>query len=148
MARDRVPGEGRFERLDASARGVALAGAALAVTVVLCGVLAVWLAQVMEPTHPSPPPISGHLERGGPPLNVEPEDTLADIRRRHRERLSGYDWLDRDAGIARIPIETAMRLLVERGWQEPAPQREPAVQAVVPARRSPPGERIEEEATQ
>jgi hypothetical protein len=29
--------------------------------------------------------------------------------------LNGYGWVDRDAGVVHIPIDEAMRLMVERG---------------------------------
>ncbi len=38
-----------------------------------------------------------------------------------QETLNSYGWVDQKAGIARIPINKAMDLLVERGlpWKEP-----------------------------
>ena len=59
------------------------------------------------------------------PLPVEPsldpnqKQHLAEIRADEAERLSTYDWVDKDRGIARIPIERAMEILVERGLPEP-----------------------------
>lgn len=137
MARERVPGKGSFERIDVSPRGVVIAGLAMAVTVAVFSVISVLLTGWLEPERPGPPPITGHLQRAGPPLNVEPEDTLADVRRRHRALLEGYAWIDRESGIARIPIDTAMDLLAERGWQEPPPDTPPEVRLPVPPRRVP-----------
>lgn len=134
----RVPGEGRYEKTDASARGVLWAGVAMAATVAALGFVAYFGTQWLEPTRRGSPPITGVMQPPDrAPLNVAPEDTLEDVRRRHAERLQGYAWIDRDAGIARIPIDAAMRLLAERGWHEPAPERPPQVQPVVPARRVP-----------
>jgi hypothetical protein len=36
-----------------------------------------------------------------------------DLNNAQREALGGYAWVDRDAGIARIPIERAMDLAAE-----------------------------------
>jgi hypothetical protein len=38
------------------------------------------------------------------------------------QRLNGYAWVDRDAGVARIPIERAMALLANGVKPAPAPQ--------------------------
>jgi hypothetical protein len=36
--------------------------------------------------------------------------------------LDGYRWVDRNAGVVRIPIDDAMRLVLQRGLQaRPAP---------------------------
>jgi hypothetical protein len=37
-----------------------------------------------------------------------------DLRDREREELSRYRWVDRDAGLAAIPIERAMDLVEQR----------------------------------
>ncbi len=46
---------------------------------------------------------------------LDPSADLTVTRRRERERLSTYAWIDRQAGVVRIPIDRAMELLVERG---------------------------------
>jgi hypothetical protein len=40
---------------------------------------------------------------------------LAEHRAQALERLNSAGWVDQEAGIAHIPIETAMELLAERG---------------------------------
>jgi hypothetical protein len=53
------------------------------------------------------PATIGMLEQGlalGPPRGLE-------LRARQREALERWGWVDRDAGIARIPIERAMDLV-------------------------------------
>jgi hypothetical protein len=37
------------------------------------------------------------------------------IREEESKMLGEYQWIDRDAGTVRIPIERAMTLIVERG---------------------------------
>ena len=49
------------------------------------------------------------------------------LERRVAERLSSYGWVDRDAGVARIPIQRAVELVLERG---------------LPARMEPDGARV------
>lgn len=46
-----------------------------------------------------------------PRLQPDPEADLAAYTRQKRALLHDYRWLDREHGIARIPIERAMQLL-------------------------------------
>jgi hypothetical protein len=67
---------------------------------------------------------STQLERTqiGPPLpHLEhaPAETLTAVRRHEQQLLESLGWVDRAHGIARIPIEDAMRLLAEQGWPAP-----------------------------
>ncbi|GEP09047.1 hypothetical protein [Methylobacterium gnaphalii] len=50
-----------------------------------------------------------------PRLQQSPAADLAAFLKDQRARLAGYAWLDREKGIARMPIEEAMRRLSERG---------------------------------
>lgn len=80
------------------------------------------------------PPVSAlarvELAPPQPRLDAHPAATLAEVKKRETAALEGYGWVDRDAGIARIPIERAMRLLAKRGWTSKAePDREPGTGA-------------------
>jgi hypothetical protein len=57
-------------------------------------------------------------------FGLAPAESLARLRATEDETLSTYGWIDRPAGIVRIPIERAMTLVVERGLPPPA-AREP-----------------------
>ena len=57
-----------------------------------------------QPTHA---PSSG--------LRFNSPDELAKLRAQEDELLHSTEWIDRERGVARIPIEEAMRLVVERG---------------------------------
>ncbi len=50
-----------------------------------------------------------------PRLEPTPGEVLQRLRATEEALLHGYAWLDRDRGIARIPIERAMQILAERG---------------------------------
>jgi hypothetical protein len=50
-----------------------------------------------------------------PRLEADAARTLADLRAREDELLNGIGWVDRPAGIVRIPIDRAMTLVLERG---------------------------------
>ena len=55
------------------------------------------------------------LEPPGPRLQVRPELELAVIRAQEDAILSSYAWVEKDRGIARIPIDEAVRIVAERG---------------------------------
>ncbi|MGE0592205.1 MAG: hypothetical protein AB7G23_11860 [Vicinamibacterales bacterium] len=50
-----------------------------------------------------------------PRLQGVPLRDITEHRILENEQLEGYGWVDREAGTVRIPIEEAMRLVVERG---------------------------------
>ena len=51
----------------------------------------------------------------GPGLQFNSPDELQKLRAREDELLGTAEWIDRERGVARIPIEEAMRIVVERG---------------------------------
>jgi hypothetical protein len=50
-----------------------------------------------------------------PRLQQFPHKDLYQFRQGEEAFLHGYGWMNKEAGIVHIPIETAMRLTVERG---------------------------------
>jgi len=49
------------------------------------------------------------------PLQQHPRANLAAHQHRDAERLAHYAWLDREAGIARIPVRRAMEIMASQG---------------------------------
>jgi hypothetical protein len=49
-----------------------------------------------------------------PRLQISPPAELQAFREREEAQLHSYGWINRTAGVARIPIERAMNLLVEK----------------------------------
>ena len=71
-------------------------------------------------------PLAAGQESRVPPeprLQINPRQDLRDLRSAEDTMLTGYGWVDKNAGIARIPIGEAMKLMVERGL--PARQENP-----------------------
>jgi hypothetical protein len=68
-----------------------------------------------------------------PRLQVAPLSDLERMRQEEEHILTSYDWVDRNAGIVRMPIDEAKRLVLEKGLpvtEQPAPQAgQPAGQA-------------------
>jgi hypothetical protein len=124
-----MPEEPAYEKGDVHFRGVLIFAVALAIGVVitlfLVGGMIALLAQ-----HP---PSSLRASPTGTPTFVPPPPALqaqpwADLRRYREEQsriLSNYAWIDRKAGVVRIPIERAMELVIERGPAPSAGERTP-----------------------
>ncbi|MEO8431204.1 MAG: hypothetical protein ABI592_06805 [Acidobacteriota bacterium] len=81
--------------------------------------------------------VSASLRRtpSEPRLEALPLRLRAQLRASEDARLSSYGWIDRSAGIARIPIDRAMELIVARGVPGGSPF--PPGEAPVPAGSSP-----------
>jgi hypothetical protein len=61
-----------------------------------------------------------------PRLQTSPRQDLIDLRAQEQQLLQTYGWVDRNAGVVRIPIEEAVRLTLERGLPvRPSPKGKP-----------------------
>jgi len=81
----------------------AILAGSLAGIVLLMYVLAhTWLRTTSPPIETAPP---------SPRLQANPAADLAAERRREEGMLTGYAWVDRERGIARIPVQRAMEIL-------------------------------------
>jgi hypothetical protein len=99
-----------------------LATSAVVIHLLLWGVF-VYFERREQRTAGGESPLAAGQEERLPPeprLQVTPRQDLQDLRAREDEILNGYSWVDRNAGIVRIPIEEAMRIVVERGLTPPA----------------------------
>jgi hypothetical protein len=61
------------------------------------------------------PPEPGALEPPAPRLQVTPRLDLQTLRAREDRILNSYAWVDEERGIARIPVEEAMKLVAANG---------------------------------
>jgi hypothetical protein len=101
---------------DLNLRGLAW-GAAVIVGGIACALLASSLMLRVEGPAANTPP---HPFRGAPPLlQPAPQPDRATYFAEKRRLLDSYGWVDRQAGIARIPLEHAMKLLAARGVTTP-----------------------------
>ncbi len=50
-----------------------------------------------------------------PRLQDDPQRDMRELRTRQESALTGYGWVNKEAGVVRIPIDEAMRIVVERG---------------------------------
>ena len=50
-----------------------------------------------------------------PRLQNNPREDLRELRAKEDELLGSWGWVDKNAGVVRIPIDDAMKLTIERG---------------------------------
>jgi hypothetical protein len=50
-----------------------------------------------------------------PLLQISPRLDLRDFRAQEDNQLNSYGWVDRRAGVVRVPIERAMELVLQKG---------------------------------
>ena len=114
-------------------------GAIVAVVTVIVAFLMLplilWYAGRMKSQDPEVAPMAQHEVGRQPPeprLQARPFAAIEQLREREAGLLSSLEWLDKEKGIVRIPIERAMQLelvrLPVRG-QTPEPAPKPAVPA-------------------
>jgi hypothetical protein len=127
------------ERRDIDVRLIGLGAFGLAV--ILAGGLALmaWLFNILD-ARPEEQGRRGAPQAATPPrplaprLQTAPRQEMQEMLRADQARLQSYGWVDRAAGLARIPIERAMELLVVQGlpsWPE-LPTAQPADRDAVP----------------
>ncbi len=110
------------ETSDVNVRGVLVFVAGLAVTAIVI-YLMVWLLfryfDVREGARVAPDyPLAIGQENRLPPeprLQTDPRGDLRALRAHEDEVLNSYQWIDRSAGVVRIPIEEAIRITAQRG---------------------------------
>jgi hypothetical protein len=95
-----------YETRDVAAGTLVVAGAILLVIIVVVQLVLLGVYRVIE-----------RDREPEPALNVRDDlyDQLRRLRKSEEETLTTYGWVDRKAGVVRIPIERAMQLVAERG---------------------------------
>jgi len=126
-------GNGGYERRDIGSAGVLYFLAGLAVAGLLVYVVVAGLYSYLEkrseaeqaPVNPlvtNAPADTRHISRDypqtafpSPKLEEDERGQLNGIRLKEEQTLSTYDYIDKNAGTVRIPIDRAMDLIVQRG---------------------------------
>ncbi|MER3523711.1 MAG: hypothetical protein C4326_06490 [Ignavibacteria bacterium] len=112
-----------FETSDVDAKSVTKAGIVLSAGLMIAGILFSWalytVFKAYAPTPDAPPrtlvqPDTASLPPP-PRLQADPHTALVPFVRVQDSILASYAWVNKDAGIARIPIERAMELVVKKG---------------------------------
>jgi hypothetical protein len=132
------------EDTDIDIKAMAIAAVALAVMTAFCYVtvyVAIGVLGKREDAlsavknYPMAPTGSAEALPPLPRLQTDPKKELRDLRAEERAVLDSYGWVDRNGGVVRIPIDDAMRLALQRGFQSRAAAPAPA--AAAPAEPAP-----------
>jgi hypothetical protein len=110
------------EGSDVNVRGILIFGLGLFVTAAAIHVL-VWLLFLYFAGREATPgaiayPLAADQQTRVPPeprLQTNPREDLRQFRKQEDAILNSYGWVDRPAGVVRIPIEDAMKLTLRRG---------------------------------
>jgi hypothetical protein len=112
----------RHETTDISVPGVLGFGGVLIAGGLVISLLVWTLLQFLSsgPASPAAPefPLARSQAQRLPPeprLQTDPRGDLLKLRQQDDRLLNSYGWIDRDAGVVRIPIERAMALTAARG---------------------------------
>jgi hypothetical protein len=122
-----------YERRD-FVTGRAFLGLGITLVITLAAMVVIFfmlsgLEEYESMTAPTPLPLL-ELRPTPPPPRLQPNpidqssalNDLLELQAREEAILTGYGWINRDAGIVRIPIERAMELMAE---EAPPPTGEP-----------------------
>ena len=122
MAEQQVNPDVHHETSDVNIRAILGFGAALFAVAVAVHVLIYGLFGYFDSREgvqrPVEYPLAASQEGRQPPeprLQTDPRQDLADMRAKEDEQLQSYGWVDRNAGVVRIPIDEAIKLTLERG---------------------------------
>jgi hypothetical protein len=108
------------EESDINVRAVVRSGLAL-VGVAVVVHLSIWLLfsifERRDAQRNLPAPLAAEEPRvpPAPRLQVTPRLDLQELRAQEDAVLNSYAWVDRDAGVVRIPVSEAMKLVLQRG---------------------------------
>jgi hypothetical protein len=128
--KSRGAGDPGYEKRDASIRGLLQFAFWLAMVLVVSFVGMKWTLDYFQRTEPLGPPASP-IENArqlppAPRLQAHPHQELVDFCTDQEQKLATYGWMDRQAGVVRIPVDRAMELVLERGLPiRPASQMPP-----------------------
>jgi hypothetical protein len=117
----------KYETEDFSPRAIRWFTAGLAALTLMVFVLMGWLLWVLSDGRPpgqgiAAPTLPAPNLSPAPDLQVAPSRDYQEMRAAEEAQLHSYGWVDRQAGVAAIPIERAMELLAQRGLPVQKPQ--------------------------
>jgi hypothetical protein len=107
-------------------------GALTAVTLVVMGLMwgvAILFKGSLARKDPAPPALAEAREARVPPgpnLQQNPTADLAAFRAAEEAELATWAWVDREKGVARVPVDRALEIVASRGLPERPPMPPPA----------------------
>jgi hypothetical protein len=114
--------ERKHETRDVSMRWMVISGVILVLLLIAAFVTMRWTFDLFEAREArrqsEPATLVSDPGPGRPPeprLQANPRLELQEMRAEENEVLQSYGWVDRDQGVARMPIDEAMKIVVQRG---------------------------------
>ena len=97
--------------------GASLIGVAIVVHVIVLVMFGYFNGREAARVAPEYPLAAGDAGREPPEprLQTNPRADLRALRTHEDELLNNYGWVDKQAGVVRIPIEAAIRMTAQRG---------------------------------
>jgi hypothetical protein len=128
---------GGYEKSDLKPKPIVIFGVILGLVVILTLVAAYGMIRLLgwweRPWLETPAsPLATRTLPPEPRLQVEAPKDLKSLQGTEQEVLTTYAWVSKEAGIARIPIERAMQLVLDRGLPVAKPEA-----AAAPAKAGP-----------
>lgn len=118
------PGPG-YETRDASISGLLKFAASLALVIIVVSFGMKWLFNYDAKTQNLGPTVTPFENaRTIPPLprlQVAPQKEIHDYWESEQGLVNSYGWVDRQRGVVRIPVDRAMRILLQRGFPARSP---------------------------
>jgi hypothetical protein len=109
------------ETSDADVRQIALIGCGLALTLVAVGFLVYGIFQYLlaHPVSIQSHPMAVYDSQIPPQPRIQdhPAVEIQQLHAKENQALSTYGWVNQKVGVVRIPIERAMALQLQRGFQ-------------------------------
>jgi len=116
------PGQGSppgHELSDLRPRAIAIFLVVLGVMIIGVLVVSAWIydysASRLARMEVPPSPLAKNVPPPGPRIQVFAPKEMQEFRAEEDATLNSYGWVNRAAGVVRIPIDRAMQLLAERG---------------------------------
>jgi hypothetical protein len=116
-----------YEKVDVNPRSITRAAVVLAGMTVVAALAAAGVFRLLAAHErrldPPPAPMARHDPDRRPPAPRLQDRPLADVEALHAEEeavLGGYGWVDQGAGVARVPIEEALKMYAARAAARPA----------------------------
>ena len=124
-----------YEHTDASVWTIFKFGVWLVVSALIIhaglGLLYELYKQQSNAAQVQPYPLATSIEPRQPPaprLQQFPSNEITDFRLKEEQKLNSYGWANKDAGTVHIPIDEAMKLVLQKGTLQARPENaaEPA----------------------
>jgi len=105
-----------------------LSAVSLVVLALMWGIVTFFKSSLVK-EDPAPPKLEearATREPPGPNLQPNPSADLAALRAAEDLELSKWAWVDKNKGVARVPVDRAIEIVLSRGFPAPPPMPPPA----------------------